>query len=203
MLTLETLAAMPAWPMERLAAIEGTCAGSILKDWAANLNRRWGADAEQRLREELGPEYSEQLPSDPSHSDRLPAWLPVRTSDIVIASFLDGDALRLEDNIWEDIQRSSNAAATVALRLAGPKMVLKHTATIHQKIYSVGTASADVSRRSAVVHTSGSPLFGNPTWQLTQIFLQRMLLQASRRDLVEIYGEMPTEDSFTLHVTWK
>lgn len=200
---MEQLAQARPWPLERLQQLPGQCVGSLMKNWAAHVSRRWGAHAEQEVRDCLGEEVSALLPSAPTGSMWLPLYIQIRTTDIIIERFLKGDALALEEMLWEDSQHNSTSASSKVLQWTGPGVLLRQAGQLHRRLYDVGTVTSHVGWGHAELSYQGTALFENPTWQLIQFFAYRLFLKATHRRLTYIQASTPRPESFQIQLKWK
>lgn len=201
LLTLHDIATQPRWSLDQLLALPGHCAGGLLRDWSTHVNRRWGHQAEAQIRAQLGP-LDHQLPSLPTEKEWLPVACQLRTTDVIIEQFLDGDALPLEELLWEDSQRNSKPAAKRLLQWVGPAILLRQTPQIHRHMYDVGQVQVDVSRLEATLTFTDSPLFANPTWQLLSCFGIRLFLRSVNCQTKRLTGQITSPTSFQLITSW-
>lgn len=202
-LTLAELAALPAWTHQESLSLEGQCLGAAMREWGPNVCRRWGADAADRIRADIGVDEA-ALPSSPDESSWLPVGLQVCTTEAIIRLFLGGDGNALEALVWEDLERTNPSKAGLRmLQWTGPSLILRQVSRIHKRLYTVGEATGRVSRAEATIELKGAALFANPTWQLLQLTALRILLRAAGRKDTALYGQMPTADAFHIHLSWR
>ncbi|MCB9644738.1 MAG: hypothetical protein H6728_16815 [Myxococcales bacterium] len=198
---IEDLGNCERWEISQVHALPGRCIGSLLKDWAKNASARWGQGAEAQIREALG-EWERHLPSSPQDTDWLPVALQIRTFEVITDLFLEGDLLRLEETMWEDLMRGSRPSALRLLRMTGPNVLLRQAAGFHPKMYDEGRLDVKVGWGQADLSLSGAAFFGNPTWRLLQLFALRFLLRMTERKEVELVGFPVAEDGFQVRVRW-
>jgi len=199
--TVEDIAKSPRWEDKLTEQLAVQCSGVTLKNWAHNVKRRWGTQAEQAIRDYLGPIH-EQLPSAPTPDLWLPVSLQIRTTEAIIDLFLGGDPMALEPLLFEDIHSETDKKARLFLRMMGPARLLKNTPQVHTGIYNTGQAQADIKKKEATITVRGHELFTNPTWQLLQLFGQRIFLQLCNKQAKDTRGMTIGKDTFKMSLSW-
>jgi hypothetical protein len=190
----------PRWPGERLRAIRGQVRGAVLRDWSANVARRFGplAVGELRARTGLPPSL---LPDLPGSSSWLPAWVQLAVTDDLLENQLASRAAGLLPLLREDVLQALGPARRLGPRLLGPAGLLRHAAAAHRETFDLGQLRGEVEARTATLTWTGAELFGNPTWRL---------LQASACVIaLELGGARPrvglgtlTDESCSLNLAW-
>jgi hypothetical protein len=200
---LRALAARPAWPLEDVLSLPGHCRGSLLKDWASHVRRRFGANEPDVVRQALGVD-AQTLPDAPTDD----AWVRVAhhlaLTRQLVERRLGGDLLALEALVREDARSNSDRWVDRVVRLAlAPRRVLAETKRIHSALYDAGEAEAAVGKNDATITWHGAPFFGEPTWRVLQVFAVRGLfhtLGGSVRVVRAEGGERTSE--FSLVIGW-
>ncbi|HAA56413.1 MAG TPA: hypothetical protein DCE42_16730 [Myxococcales bacterium] len=199
---LQHLAQQPRWTTEQTWALEGKCRGSLMRHWAENCQRRWGTNAIDMIRSQLGPDHLE-LPDDPDPSGWYAVGYQLQLAESIIDTFLDGDPFAMETMLEEDGRRAAGRIALMVLRRLGPQTLLGRLSGLHSQGYSVGQVGTVITKKSAVLTYSGAALFEHPTWQLLQCFAQRILLRLTHKKLQSLHVETPSKETFVLSLQWK
>jgi len=200
-LSLADVAAAPAWPLERVRALDGRCRGALLRDWADHLGRDFGAAAVERLRADLALPAG-LLPDAPERR----AWFPVPFQLMVTRyageRLLDGDLLALEARLHDAGHRTRDRVVEWAIATVGPGVVFKNTERIHRWLYDRGRARTTVHRNNALFEFQGAEFFAEPTWRLLQCFAVRAAIRLLKRDLRSLEAFDRGPDAFAVAVTW-
>lgn len=201
MWTFEDIASAPRWESARTEALAGQIRGALLRDWASHISQRWGAQALQEVREQLGP-AGDSLPDAPAPQ----AWVSVSTylrlTEIIIDHLLDGDALALEPLLREDSLRNNEKRLRWLARLFSPKAVFRMIPNGLSKVYDLGAAHVEIDAQRATLAFEGAAFFPHPTWLLLQCFALRTLFSLSSRSLSSLGASVPSEEASTLHLEW-
>lgn len=192
----------PRWPLAQVAALPGRCRGALLRDWAKHCARRWGPDAPERLRADLGP-LAATLPDAPSAEQWLPASLQVALTDAILDRYLSGDPRRLEPMLREDAVRQMSRVQRVVVRTLGAAGGYRRTAGAYRRVYDAGRVQAVVMGREARICCLDSSLYGNPTWRILQLFAHRaaLWLLAGQPD-GDVAAGAPDANGFYVRVRW-
>jgi len=200
---LRDLAGQPPWPLGDVLALPGRCRGSLLKDWALHVRRRFGAGEPDALRQTLGVDVR-TLPDQPDKD----AWVRVAhqlaLTRQIAERHLGGDLLALEELLREDARSKSDRWVDRVVRLAlSPRRILGETRKIHAALYDQGQAEAAVDKTRATITWRGAAFFGEPTWRTLQVFAVRALfdtLGGSVR-VVDVRGAERASE-FSLSLAW-
>ncbi|MFO0744144.1 MAG: hypothetical protein U1F43_00530 [Myxococcota bacterium] len=195
------LIARPAWEPAEVLALPGRCKGSLMRDWAAHLARRWGADAVLRAREDAGV-----APSDVPDAPVKDLWYRVAhqlaLTRAIANRFLDGDLAALEALLREDALRVKERLVDRVLRATlSPRRVLAAAPKIHAAAYDLGRMTVEVERHGATLRFEGARYFAEPTWGALQLFALRGLFLALHEPAPTIVGE-PGQDSLVVRLAY-
>lgn len=201
---LRDLAGRPAWPLDEVLALPGRCRGSLLKDWASHVRRRFGPGEPEVLRATLGVD-ARALPDAPDKESWVRVSHQLALTRQIAERHLGGDLLALEALLREDARQKADRWVDRVVRLAlSPRRVLGETKKIHAALYDLGEASATVDKHRATITWRGAAFFGEPTWRTLQVFAVRGLfdtLGGSVR-VVEARGA-DRESGFALTIAWE
>ena len=187
-LTIDTLAAEARWDRVRIAALPGRCRGDALGGWGENLARRFGSEALTRVRTRVGAPY-DALSAVLTAKDWVPVGAQLVLTEAICDEYLAGDLRALYPLLVEDTRAGLGRVQLLLVRTLGAGRVLARAAAGIRDVYERGTANADTERGRARVEFRGTPLFGNPTWRLLQLFATRIVL-----DLAGTPGTVTGED---------
>lgn len=189
--------------MGEVLSLPGRCRGSLLKDWAQHVRRRFGAGEPDALRETLGVD-ARTLPDAPDKDGWVRVAHQLALTRQIAERHLGGDLLALEDLLREDARRKSDRWVDRVVRLAlSPRRILGETRKIHAALYDQGQAEAAVEKHQATITWRGAAFFGEPTWRTLQVFAVRALfdtLGGSVR-IVDARGA-DRASGFALTVAW-
>ena len=121
---------------------------------------------------------------------------------MILHDFCDGDPLLLERYVREDSLRHDNGKAEAWARRLGPQLILRLPRTLHNQIYTMGSASSKVGWGKATIRVEGSLLFGNPTWRLLQVLALRSVMTLADRPHATIHAQHVSPSATDLHVRW-
>jgi hypothetical protein len=200
--SLADLAAQPRWDSARTRALPGRCVGSLLRDWGLHVRRRWGEDALAAVRERAGLDAA-TLPDAPSLTEWVPLHYQLALTEAVADECLGGDLLALEALLHADALAARDRLLRWAIAKLGPAAALKGAGKLHPHLYDVGRVTSRVRRGQAELAFDGAALFGHPTWRLLQLFGQRSLLRALKRELLVLEGDDRGSDAFALRLAWR
>ncbi|WP_236606527.1 hypothetical protein [Sandaracinus amylolyticus] len=198
--SIDDVACEAAWGVDATCALSGTVRGLLVRRWAENLRRRFGADAADRVKARMG---ALALADDP----RDDAWVPVaaqlRATELVVELFLGGDRRALVPVVIDDAMRNASTMSKLALRTAGPGALLSRTGSLHGHACSEGRAEASVQGSRARLRYVESPLFEHPTWRLLAMTGACGLVALSSRTLVSIEAHDVGPHGFGLEIAWR
>lgn len=198
---LARLAARTRWEPERTLALPGRCRGSVLAHWADNVRRRFGVAALARVRAGL-PAWARDLPDEPPRDIWFPVGLQLHLTELVVDTCLDGDMLRLEAPLHEDIRRTLPRGTAMLVRALGPGRILARAEQIHPQLYDVGHARVRSETLGASVRCHGAALFGHPSFALLQAFAHRGLVELSGRRVHSLRASCPSDDALSIELRW-
>lgn len=199
---LTALARAPAWPLERTLALPGRCKGSLLKQWGEHVRRRFGEDAANVLRAELGVSSSE-LPDAPDADKWFPVAWQLALTRRIADHHLGGDMLRLEPMLREDARRQPTRLVERLARIAlTPRRILGATDKIQASLFDLGKAEATVEKTRATIRWSGAAYFADPTWRIAQLFAVRAMFDALHAKEPRCLGRETQPDGFALFITF-
>jgi len=199
-LTIDTLAAEARWDTSRILAIPGRCRGDALGRWGENLARRFGGEALTKVRTRVGPPH-DALPAVLTAKDWVPVHAQLVVTEAIVDELLGGDLRALYPLLVEDTRAGLGRIQLALVRTLGAGRVLARAAAGIRDLYERGTATAQVERRRVRVELRGTPLFGNPTWRLLQLFATRTLLELAGTPGSAV-GEDLGADAFATIATW-
>ena len=200
-LTLADLARAPRWPQARLDALAGRCRGALLRDWAANIERRFGAAAVAAVREATALDLR-TLPDAPSRHGWYPVAAQLALTRAVAERYLAGDLLALEPLLHEAGRGARDRVVEWAMATVGPGFVMRQAERLHRWLYDEGRAAAEVARDGARVVWGGAPFCGEPTWRVLQAFAVRSTVALLDREVVALEAEDLGPEAFALTVRW-
>jgi len=201
-LTLEAIAAEPAWSLADTLALPGRCRGALLKDWAAHVTRRAGPGAVSALREALGLD-ARALPDAPPREAWYPVGYQLALTRAIVDRSLGGDVLALEPLLMEDAGRVRDKVAAVTMRLMGARRLFGKTSEVHGWLYDLGAARAEVADHRARVVLSGARYFAEPTFRALQLFATRALLRGLGKTLVDLRADAAPDDGLVIEAAWR
>jgi hypothetical protein len=199
LLTIDTLAVEARWDRARIAALPGRCRGDALGHWGENLVRRFGPHALTTVRTRVGAPY-DALSAVLTSKDWVPVGAQLVLTEAICDEYLGGDLRALYPLLLEDTRGGLGRIQLALVRTVGAGRVVARAASGIRDIYERGTAEAHVERKKTRVEFRGTPLFGNPTWRLLQLFATKMLLE-----LAGTPGTVTGEDlgdGFATIATW-
>ena len=174
--------------------------GSLMAKWGENLARRFGAKAPDEVRGALGLD-TDSLPNDPGGDTWMPAWIPLAATEVIVERFMDSDPAMLERCIEDDIRRGTGKVAGFAIRKLGPGTLLRKAPMIHPHAYDCGALHTEVASGEGTLRFEGSALFGQPTFQLTQLIAQRIMLRMCGRVAEEVVARRGA-DALEIRLRW-
>jgi len=198
-LNLESFIARPAWPVADVAALPGRGKGSLLRDWAAHIERRRGRAAVDEIRGATGITAAE-LPDQPSKD----MWVRIAWQCLLTRAVADrwfgGDLAALEPVLREDALRARDRWIDRVLRATlSPRRILAAGPKIHGALYDIGEVHADVDKRRAHIAWRGARFMAEPTWGALQAFAIRGLFAATNHPEPRIEAE-PQDAGLVLDV---
>lgn len=125
----------------------------------------------------------------------------IAITEAIVDEHLGGDARALYPLLVEDARAGVGRVKLALVRSLGPARALRLAPTTHRKVYDQGAVEVDAVERRARLVFRGSPLFGNPTWRLLQLYAQRVLLELAGRP-GDAVGEDAGPDAFAVAVRW-
>jgi hypothetical protein len=195
------LAARPRWEPSHTLALPGRCRGSVLAHWEEHARRRFGGAAVARVRAGL-PSWARDLPSHPPGDAWFPVGLQLRLTELIVDECLDGDMLRLEPALHEDVRRTLPRGTAMLMRALGPGRILARAEQIHPQLYDVGRARARSETGGASIRCEGAQLFGHPSFVLLQMFAQRGLVELTGRRVHSLRASCPSDDALAIELRW-
>lgn len=198
--TLEELAHVEPWSLERTLAIPGRLRGNAFRAWGVHVDHRFGKGAADRVRDRLKMTPSD-LPDQPSKKHWYPVHLQTRLVRIIIDDLLDGDTLAFE-SVFEETTGTAEKALVLAGRMTGPGIVLRMAGSYHASVCDVGKCVADVSSGRAVLEFRDAETFDDPTWRIANMISMKTMFGSLKRSLDLIEGEEPAPRSFTVRLQW-
>lgn len=202
-LDLATLTQVPAWPTTEVVRLPGTCRGSLLRDWAAHVARRWGTGAVSRVRARAGIAAA-HLPDAPARDAWYPVWCQLALTRAIADEFLGGDLVALEPLLREDAARTPDRWIDRVAKLAlTPPRILKMTSKVYGALYDVGRAEAEVGPHAADVRWSGAAFMGEPTWRVMQVFATRAMFTTLGKPEPTVTAFDAGPSAFRLTATWR
>jgi len=197
---LTALARAPAWPLERTLALPGRCKGSLLKQWGEHVRRRFGEDAADALRAELGVSIRD-LPDAPDADKWFPVAWQLALTRRIADRHLGGDMLRLEPMLREDARRQPTRLVERLARIAlTPRRIIGATDKIQAALFDLGKAEARVEKTRATIRWTGAAYFGDPTWRIAQLFAVRAMFDALHAREPKCSGLETSPDGFELFI---
>jgi len=178
----------------------GHCNGTLMASWGENLTRRFGPNAASDLLVALGPDAAGLMLA-PSKRDWIPVVAQLRVTELIVERHFAGSWSALYPALAEDTRRGSGRVALLLLRKLGPAKVLGYAPRSFSKLYDRGVVEAEVSERRATLRLSGAEFFGLRSWQLLQVFGQRVLIELAGYQL-ERFSVSGDEDSCELSLEW-
>jgi hypothetical protein len=170
----------PAWPAAEVRALPGRGKGSLFRDWAAHLERHYGAEGVAAVRAATGID-AVALPDQPADKGLYPIGLQSLLVRATAERWFDGDLLALEPGLRADALASRNRwSDRVMRRLVSPWWVLGQATRIHAGLYDLGRAESEVGKGRARIVWSGARFMAEPTWGVMQAFAIRGLFAATR-----------------------
>lgn len=194
----DILATGVVWP--EFGPLPARCNGTLMGKWGANLERRFGPRAALDIVEALGSD-AEGLKLNPSKRDWIPVSAQLRASELIVTRHYEGSWSALYPAVAEDARRGSNRAALLLLRKLGPAKVLGFAPRAFPKLYDRGALDAEVRPQSAVLCFHGARFFEHPTWQVLQVFAQRVLIELAGHRL-EHFSLSSGQESCELKLEW-
>lgn len=195
------LVARPAWSPAEVTALTGRCKGSLMRDWAVHVARRYGADGVAAVRADAGVSPLD-VPDQPARDGWYRVAHQVALTRAITDRFLGGDLAALEALLREDALRVQDRWVLKVMRLAiSPRRILAGGEKLHAALYDQGHLAVEVERHAATYRFHGARYFAEPTWGALQIFAMRGLFLALRAPLPVIRGQA-SEDGLILHLTY-
>ena len=196
---LATLAAIPAWPLDRVLALPGRCKGSLLKAWGEHVRRRFGSSEADQLRAALGLTASD-LPDAPDPLGWYPIAWQLALTRLISDRYLGGDLLALEPLLREDARSKQQRLIGHVLRLAvSPRRLLMGSERVWGNLYDRGRFQAEVGKHHASLRWSGAAFPSEPTWRVLQVFALRATFDALHAKEPMCHGR-DLDDGFELDV---
>jgi len=198
--TLEEMARVEPWPLERTIAVPGRLRGNALRAWGVHVDQRFGKGSADRVRHHLKMTASD-LPDAPSKKQWYPVHLQTRLVRFVIDDLLGGDALAFE-SVFEESTGTAEKALVLAGRMTGPGIVLRMAGTYHASVCDVGKCIPDVSTGRAVLDFRDADTFEDPTWRFANMISMKTMFGSLKRTLDVLEGEEHGPRSFVIRMQW-
>jgi len=198
--SLQELAALPRWPIEKTLALPGQVRGNALRAWGIHVKNRFGADAPDKVRRHLGYDAND-LPDVPTKKHWYPIHLQIRLIEFIVDEFLGGNAMGFE-SVFEESTGTAEKALVLAGRMTGPGLVLRMAGTYHGSVCDVGTCTPDVGSGKATLDFSGADVFGHPTWRFGNTLSMATMFASLKRKLTLIEGEDRGERGYLIRMQW-
>lgn len=198
--TIETLAAEPRWELARVQALPGRSRGDLLGAWGANVTRRFGSAAMQRVLRRL-PSPLDALPGTLGPRDWLPVYAQLLVTEAIVDECLGGDMRALYPLLVEDTRAGIGRVRQMVLRTMGPARALELAPRSFRSVHERGSVDVEVTGRTARMTFSGTPLFGHPTWRLLQLYATNVMLELSGRG-GSTTGDSHSADAFLAIANW-
>lgn len=199
-LTIDTLASLPRWNLERTLTLPGTSRGDAIGSWGENLTRRFGPSAISRVRSRLPTQHA-QIATALTARDVLPVHAQLCLTEAIVDELLTGDLRALLPLIIEDTRAGLGRIQVALVRTIGAHRAIAQGAKQFRSVYDRGTADADTARGRARVVFRGHALFGHPTWRALQLMATSTLLELAGSP-GRVTGEDLAQDSFATVATW-
>lgn len=199
-LTFDTLAAEARWDASRVRALPGRCRGDALGGWGENVVRRFGPEVLTKVRTRVGPPI-DAVPAVLTAKDWVPVYAQLVLTEAIVDEVLGGDIRALYPLLVADTRAGVGRVQLVLIKTLGAGRVLAHAAAGIRDIYERGSAEARVERRHVRVELRGTPLFGNPTWRILQLFATRAVLELAGTPGT-VTGEDLGADAFAAIARW-
>ncbi len=189
------------WSSEATMALAGRCRGVLLRGWASRVRRRWGEDAPDLLRADVGV----GVDTLPDHPDAR-AWLPVgpylRLNEAIVARCCAGDTAAFAAALADDARRSAGFLARTVARRLGPERLLRQAVDAHPQLFDVGETELDGVAGDRLIRYSGARVFDQPTWRFLQLFGLRLLIESGGADLRACDGAARGPTTFDVRLRW-
>ena len=199
-LTIDTLATLPRWNLERTLALPGTSRGDAIGSWGENLTRRFGPSAISRVRSRLPTQHA-RIATALTARDVLPVHAQLCLTEAIVDELLAGDLRALLPVLIEDTRSGLGRIQVALVRTIGAHRAIAQAAKQFRSVYDRGTADADTARGRARVVFRGHELFGHPTWRALQLMATITLLELAGSP-GQVTGEDLAQDSFATVATW-
>lgn len=198
--TIETLAAEPRWELARVQALPGRSRGDLLGSWGANVTKRFGSTALQRVQRRL-PSPLDELPATLGARDWLPVYAQLLVTEAIVDECLGGDMRALYPLLLEDTRAGVGRVRQMVLKTMGPARALELAPRTFRNVHERGSVDVELSGRTARLTFAGTPLFGHPTWRLLQLCATSTMLELSGRR-GSTSGERGSAEEFVAIASW-
>ena len=199
-ITIESLAAVPRWPLERTLTLPGRSRGDLLGGWGDNVIKRFGPDALARVRRRL-PASLQELAPVLTTRDWVPVFAQLVLTEAIVDEHLAGDMLALYPLLVADTRAGMGRVQLAIVRALGPARALRLAPRQFEKTQERGSLAVEIDRKRATLRFRGSPLFEHPSWRVLQVLATRVLLELTETPGT-VVGEAPGPETFDAIATW-
>ena len=195
----------PRWSSHETLSLPTSIQGRLLEDWAARLQRRWGQDAAEQIRQDTQDALAD-LPDAPHHQAKIPIGVALCLLEAIADRFLNGDLdaySRLIEEAFTSSQSLKHRMMRGILASMTPSLFLHKAASAYREAYDQGHATLRQERDAVLLRFEGAQHHDHPTWQSLQVIAIRSLLQLMRRHHILVQPHAPAPHCFEMRISWR